>query len=53
MINEDGSYKDDGSGLRFHRDFKNKVLIVMTDQNPIPCFLPRWREEVRFLTAEE
>jgi len=53
MINEDGSYKDDGSGLRFFRDYKNKVLVVMTDQNPIPGFRPRWKEEARFLTAED
>jgi len=53
MINEDGSYKDDGSGMRFYREYKSKALIVMTDQNPIPGFRPRWREEARFLTAEE
>jgi hypothetical protein len=25
----------------------------MTDQNPIPGFRPRWKEEARFLTAED
>jgi hypothetical protein len=53
MINEDGSYKDDGSGMCFYRDFKNKVLIVLADQNPISGFLPRWKKEARFVTAEE
>ena len=53
MINEDGSYKDDGSGMRFYHDYKGKALIVMTDQNPIPGFRSRWKEEARFLTAEE
>ncbi len=46
-------FKDAAPGVRIYCDYESRKLRVMEDVNPLPGYLPMWREVASFATIED